>query len=93
MREFPEKDFIRVSFGTKVPPGTVAQVLRNGLLCEDPHNTNHGQNCLYKFFGHSASQLRARSCILVNYDADFWQQDKLSQVQGLGVKNKGLYQK
>ena len=83
MREFPVKDFIRVSFGHKVPSAIVTAVLRNGLLCEDPSNSKP-EICLYKFFGHSASQLRARSCIMVNYDADFWQETKLSEVEGKG---------
>ena len=31
---------------------------------------------LYCFFGYSASQLRNRSCLFVNKDADFWEDEK-----------------
>lgn len=50
------------------------------MLCFDPDNSGCGPNpCLYRFFAHSASQLRYRTCLLVNYDASFWQEDRLAQ--------------
>ena len=53
---------------------------------------NPVQVCLYKFFGHSASQLRSRSCLLVNYDADFWQGEKLDQLSKADPKATKLKQ-
>ena len=36
LRDFPPEDFIRVSFGNKVPVHVITKVLGEGILCEDP---------------------------------------------------------
>ena len=75
---------MRVNFGKNVPNVTVKKVLNKGLLCKDPFNTKHAQ-CLYRFCAHSPSQLRNRSCIFVNYDADFWS-EKFPELENLKQK-------
>ena len=67
-----------------MPNVTVKKVLNKGLLCKDPFNTKHAQ-CLYRFCAHSPSQLRNRSCIFVNYDADFWS-EKFPELENLKQK-------
>ena len=71
VREFEEKNFMRVNFGKNVPNVIVKKVLNKGLLLKDPFNTTTSM-VHYRFCAHSPSQLRNRSCIFVNFDADFW---------------------
>ena len=59
----------------------VQDFLNKGVLCHDPFNVDtNGSKFegyrLYCFFGYSASQLRNRSCLFVNKDADFWEDEK-----------------
>ena len=74
-------NFCSTTFSTCsiVPSSIVVKVLTDGLTCCDPDNLFPCKS-LYRFFGHSASQLRYRICLLVNYDAIFWQDDKLAQI-------------
>lgn len=74
------RDFLRITFIGKVPDTVVQKILKDGILCEDPHNEN--EICLYRFFAYTPSQSRQRSCTMINYDAKFWLSSKLDDVDG-----------
>ena len=86
VREFEEKNFMRVNFGKNVPNVIVKKVLNKGLYLKDPFNTTTS-TVYYRFCAHSPSQLRNRSCIFVNYDADFWSV-KFPELQNLALIKK-----
>lgn len=78
------KDFLRVSFDRNTPDSIVGKILKDGFYCHDPHNQKNKKDsiCLYRFFAYTPTQVRNRGCIMINYDSDMWDSNKLIDVEG-----------
>ena len=62
-RKYDQDNFLIVNFDPKCPPEAVQKFLLDGLTV---NYRNHPRVDVFVFFGHSASQLRERTCILYN---------------------------
>ena len=62
--KFGTKNFLILVFPKSCPPNVVRSVLETGLLVGIGGSQDKK---LYRFFGHSSTQLRERKCVMYNY--------------------------